>query len=216
MLKFAIAQTFKSNVSDSVEFTDPWGQDLRLTVLRKGSRQHRRYERKAQSDNPVLVRVFNAMTRAGLKRSRQAQSANPEEARRFNLEQLMDELEREADKLELTGEEVLKMLEARREEAVALVTGWAGNGILDADTKKPVPFTPENVRLLLEQDELLPEGQPFAGLELGAALVELIHQAAEGQDVSREAYLIDAGKDSGGTSAGSSEPGLTMPATAEA
>lgn len=214
MLKFAISKQFRSQVSETITISDPWGQDLNLVVLRKGSKEHRRYERRAQTENPLMVRVFNAMAKAGMKQSRSL-AATPEEAKRARLDQMAKQLEAEADKIELTGADVEKMMRVRLDEAVALIQSWSGKGVFDADSGQPIPCTEEAKRELLEQVELIPDGHPFAGWELGEALINLIHEAAEGQDVTRERYLLDAGKDSGGTSAGSSEPGLTTLATAE-
>lgn len=206
-MRFGFEQRFKTAVADVVTITDPWGMGLTLEVYRDGAVDLQKRLRRIHMANPVTQRL-NRVLGAGALMSIGAGG-------RPNGEQLMTLLSREADRLQLTPEEGETLLRQRVLEAAAKIKSWSGPAVVDPETKKAIDCTDEAKLELLEHPLVLPAGEPFAGSEVGSALVEIIHDAAAGQDVSREKYLADLGKGSGSTSAGDSAASPTNSTSSE-
>lgn len=195
-------------VNETVTLSNVLGFDLTLVVRKKGCREHRAFEKRMQEQNPVLQRVLAKASAESLK-GRLAGAAPAVIAARFReaFDLASAEISMEAGDYDFIAS-------WPREEAVALVAGWSGAAVVDADTGKPAPCDAATVRELLSDPSPLPADHPRAGEALGDVLVELIHDAADSGAILRAAAVVDGGKDSGSTSASTSEGGPEIPAPA--
>lgn len=206
-MRFAFEEKFKTATADTVNIQDPWGMGLSLEVFRDGAIELQKRRRKINLGNPILQRM-NRVIGAGALLSIGAGG-------RPGGEEMAELLRREADRLELTPEEGETLMRQMVLEAAAKIKSWSGTAVVDAETKQEIACTTEAKIELLEHPLLLPEGEPFGGKEVGSALVQIIHDAAAGQEVTREKYLADLGKGSGSTSAGDSAASPTTLTSSE-
>jgi hypothetical protein len=202
-MRFALHNSL--GVTDEVvQLEKVLGFDLNLTVRKKGSKEHRRFVKSMEMKNPLLRRAIESASRESLKGASGA-------AAQAIAQKFEEEFATAMDSSSMGQADLEYVMTYRLEEAVALVAGWSGEAVLDLDTKRPAPCTWQNVRELLSDPMPLPEGHEKAGQELGDALVHAIHDAAEKGAILRVAAVVDGGKGSGTTSAGSSERGPEIP-----
>lgn len=206
-MRFGFEQRFKTAVADVVTITDPWGMGLTLEVYRDGAVDLQKRLRKINLANPLTQRINRVLGKGAM--------LSIGRGRMTSGEQFGQLLDAEVEHLQLTAEEGETLLRQRVLEAAAKIKSWSGSAVVDPETKKEIVCTEESKLELLEHPLVLPEGEPFAGLEVGSALVAIIHDAAAGQDISREKYLADLGKGSGSTSGGDSAAIPTNPTSSE-
>lgn len=199
-------------LEDQFEIQEVLGQDFTLTVLSKSSREFQRWSREDQKSNPVTARLSSVIAKAALKSGIRG--------REIGREELAELLGDEVDKLEFTSEQLEKVFRHQIHETCFLIRGWSGKATHDPETGKPNPCDDENKLFLLEDVALLPKGmkhgeKEYGGWSLGAALIDIVQAACDERLEERDAYLLEAGKVSGATSAGTSDSGPSDPSTAE-
>ncbi len=216
-------------VKDVLECPDPWRLGIVFLVLRPGSRRHAERVRRRLKADPVMrlamgkyiARLRTAPVQAEKPPEKPvgpaaeppvidvgAQPATPPETPRPDpwLAALDDAINEATE----TGKyDWLEFLSAERqvESVVDMLDGWSGlqrtEGENGSGALVTVDFTAEVATELLTSEEyVVREGLPYAGLTVGAALVQHLTAFAKGHAEARAKYLEGAAKNSEPSSAG--------------
>lgn len=171
--------------------------DIEFTLLRTDSREYRDFLQKLgdqdQLSNAAWNRVFLGQMDGTVPPETKAEDA----LKRAIEEELRDRLSKGESSLRLMRGDSGRTLE----KAVALVKGWSGAGVQDAETEQPIPCTPEAVRELFTLSDYIAEGEG-AGLEVGDFLVAEITRASKARAEIHQRVLAEAVKTSAPSSAG--------------
>lgn len=168
---------------DTFEVEDSLGLGITFVLARRDCREHVDWRQRRASADPMAKEVskelFAAIMDIGDEAKPKAGSAEVPvdgEPTATAADAIADRIDEAAIVRRLVGENRLSAMDVlgggkrdQLEEAIALVRGWSGAGTNDADTGKPVPCTPENVRSLLTSDAEFVEGE-HEGKTLGEVL----------------------------------------------
>jgi len=179
---------------DTFEVEDPLGLGITFEIARRDSREHLAWIEKRAAADPVVRamdrNVFSQLMQIAEAKEGDEAVAALEGANRLAI---FNKLVASGD---VAARDLLRSAERdRSDEAVALIKGWKGAGVNDAQTGKPVACTPENVRDLLTSDAEITDGE-HEGKTLGEVLQPwVIEQASQRTRLARR-VAEEAGKTS--------------------
>jgi hypothetical protein len=174
-------------VEDTFEVQDPLGLGITFTLFRRDARKHLEFLDAQSRRDPTLTAIADRVALAVFdsldKPDPEASSGDVPTVAAADAPDVFLGSESKAI-AELIREGKFSSIDVFRrhaasnlEEAVALVKGWSGEGIVDADTSKPVLCTPANVRDLLTSDAEVTEGE-HEGKTLGEVLLPWVLEQA--------------------------------------
>lgn len=171
-------------VADVRPVEDPWGLGVVFQVRRIDCVEYQDWLKDRNRANPLFAQLLQTQGRAFLK-------AFAGGKKKVDQQDITAAILEFADKAELRPEDVERFLAMTNEGAAKLIAGWSG--LTDTDGK-PVDYSEENARELLESPELVPEEAPYGGQPLGRALNQFLLEEAARSEAYREGYLEGAEK----------------------
>jgi len=218
-MRFGVETKFRV-VEDDQGYPDPWAFGFLLLIHRYDSKQHQRWVKARQREDPLLCEVTYQMAHEQLSdesgegpaaEAAKEATATPAaegapdlqaEVRQDFAKRWMSAFRRASlAKLEQDREKAFSLIfdrNDRLEEALDLLFGWRN---LTDENGEDVPYDAAAKRQLLTSEVLISEGYG-SGKDLGEALVDFVLEKATESTKRRQKYLEAAEKNSAGSSAG--------------
>lgn len=169
-------------VRDVRPVLDPWGLGVTFEIRRIDSPAYQEWVKKRQRESPIFAAMLAAQGKALLKAAASGRKA-------IDAEDVKEAMLAQAERVEFKPEDFEKLGAKAVEGTALLLAGWSG--LLDAK-EKPEPFSYAAAVELLSGAEWVPEGMPYGGQTLGAALSAFVLEEAAKSEAFRQAYLEGA------------------------